>query len=229
MAVQIQLRNDTAANWTSENPILAIGEFGLETDTSLFKIGDGATAWSSLAYGGAQGEQGVIAATAPLAYDSGTQTVSIDLSSYDTSSEVDAKIANLVDSAPATLDTLNELAAALGDDANFSTTVTNSLATKAPLTADYQYKNSNYTLASGDKGNVLELFGPITITIPDGVFSAGDRVDFVNTGAGIITFAAGAGLNLLSKDSALTMDTQYTGATIQYLTSGKAVLIGDIA
>lgn len=42
-------------------------------------------------------------------------------------------IAAIVDSAPATLDTLNELAAALNDDANFSTTVTNSLATKAPL------------------------------------------------------------------------------------------------
>jgi len=48
-------------------------------------------------------------------------------------SYVDTQIANLVDSAPGTLDTLNELAAALGDDANFSTTVTNSIATKLPL------------------------------------------------------------------------------------------------
>jgi len=48
-------------------------------------------------------------------------------------SYVDTQIANLVDSAPSTLDTLNELAAALGDDANFSTTVTNSIATKLPL------------------------------------------------------------------------------------------------
>ena len=45
-------------------------------------------------------------------------------------SYADTAISNLVDSAPATLDTLNELAAALGDDANFSTTVTNSIATK---------------------------------------------------------------------------------------------------
>ena len=43
---------------------------------------------------------------------------------------VDTEVAGLVDAAPATLDTLNELAAALGDDANFSTTVTNSIATK---------------------------------------------------------------------------------------------------
>jgi len=46
---------------------------------------------------------------------------------------VDTEVAGIVDSAPGTLDTLNELAAALGDDANFSTTVTNSIATKLPL------------------------------------------------------------------------------------------------
>ena len=40
-------------------------------------------------------------------------------------------VAAITDSAPGTLNTLNELAAALGDDANFSTTVTNSIATKA--------------------------------------------------------------------------------------------------
>lgn len=51
-----------------------------------------------------------------------------------TKTEVDTNIANLVDTAPATLDTLNELAAALGDDASFSTTVTNSIATKASQT-----------------------------------------------------------------------------------------------
>jgi len=53
------------------------------------------------------------------------------LTGYATENYVDTEIANLVDSAPATLDTLNELAAALGDDANFSTTITNSLANKA--------------------------------------------------------------------------------------------------
>jgi len=55
------------------------------------------------------------------------------LSGYATESYVTTAIANLVDSAPATLDTLNELAAALGDDPNFATTVTNNIATKVPL------------------------------------------------------------------------------------------------
>ena len=48
MAIQIQLRRDTAANWTSNNPTLAEGEIGVETDTTIFKIGDGSTAWNSL-------------------------------------------------------------------------------------------------------------------------------------------------------------------------------------
>ena len=48
-------------------------------------------------------------------------------------SYVDTEIANLINSAPGALDTLDELAAALGDDANFSATVTNNLALKAPL------------------------------------------------------------------------------------------------
>lgn len=56
--VRIQLRRDTASNWTSANPTLAAGEMGLETDTDQFKIGDGTTAWTSLSYGGVQGAPG---------------------------------------------------------------------------------------------------------------------------------------------------------------------------
>ena len=48
-------------------------------------------------------------------------------------SYVDTAVSNLVASAPATLDTLNELAAALGDDPNFATTVSNSIGLKAPI------------------------------------------------------------------------------------------------
>ena len=46
---------------------------------------------------------------------------------------VDSEVAGIVDSAPGALNTLNELAAALGDDANFSTTITTSIGTKLPL------------------------------------------------------------------------------------------------
>ena len=65
--------------------------------------------------------------TAPTAV-AGTNTTQIATTSF-----VSTAVANLVDAAPATLDTLNELAAALGDDPNFATTVSTSLGTKAPL------------------------------------------------------------------------------------------------
>lgn len=47
---KIQVRRDTAANWTSVNPTLAAGEMGYETNTGKIKFGDGTTAWNSLSY-----------------------------------------------------------------------------------------------------------------------------------------------------------------------------------
>ena len=53
VVTQIQVRRGTAAQWTSTNPTLSSGEWGLETDTNKVKIGDGTTAWTSLGYTGA--------------------------------------------------------------------------------------------------------------------------------------------------------------------------------
>lgn len=50
MANKIQVRRGTAAQWTSTNPVLTAGEFGWETDTRYFKVGDGATAWTAMSY-----------------------------------------------------------------------------------------------------------------------------------------------------------------------------------
>ena len=62
-----------------------------------------------------------------------------------TQADIDSSIATLVDSAPGALDTLNELAAALGDDANFSTTVTNSLSLKIDSNASAVANSSQIT------------------------------------------------------------------------------------
>lgn len=70
--------------------------------------------------------------------------------SYATQTYVNTAIANLVDSAPGTLDTLNELAAALGDDPNFATTVTNNIATKLPLAGGTMSGNINWDIT--DRG-----------------------------------------------------------------------------
>ena len=50
LKTRIVLRNDIAANWTANNPTLLAGEFGAESDTGYFKIGDGATTWNDLPY-----------------------------------------------------------------------------------------------------------------------------------------------------------------------------------
>jgi hypothetical protein len=50
MAQQIQLRNDSAAAWEAENPILAQAEVGVNTTTGQFKIGDGTSTWEELEY-----------------------------------------------------------------------------------------------------------------------------------------------------------------------------------
>ena len=82
-----------------------------------------------------------------------TQAASDNSTKIATTAYVTTALANLVDSAPGTLNTLNELAAALGDDASFSTTVTNSIATKLPLAGGTMTGNiahaSDFTLDVG--------------------------------------------------------------------------------
>jgi hypothetical protein len=86
---------------------------------------------------------------------------------YDTATNI---IASITDSAPSTLDTLNELAAALGDDANFSTTVTNSIATKLPLTGG--------TLTGGLTGTSANLTTSGTVLSLDRTGGATALVEF---------------------------------------------------
>jgi len=55
MAINIQLRRGITTEWSTANPTLAVGELGLETNTKLYKVGDGSTPWNSLEYGGLNG------------------------------------------------------------------------------------------------------------------------------------------------------------------------------
>ena len=262
MSTRMQQRKGTAEQWTNVNPTLAEGELGWESDTNKFKIGDGVNNWGNLSYfvdedsvSGSLGDYvelallGVADGVATLDAN-GTLTESELPASVATTTYVDTAVSNLVDAAPATLDTLNELAAALADDPNFATTVTNQIAgkadaahthpisdvtnlqttldAKAPLTPSVNAKTGAYTLTAADKGEVITASGTFTITVPGNVFAAGDRVDIVNIGTGVITFA-GSSLTLNSKDSAVTIDSQYAGATILFGSATVAYLIGAIA
>jgi hypothetical protein len=115
---------------------------------------------------------------------------------YDFDDEVNtlaqAKIDALVDSAPAALDTLNELAAALNDDASFSTTVTNSLALKAPLaapafTGDATFDSTTLTIdatnnrvgiGTASPSNSLDVYSPTTNVVAR--FKSGDNQAWIN-------------------------------------------------
>jgi hypothetical protein len=149
----MQQRRGTAEQWTLANPTLAEGEIGFETNTNKFKIGDGVNNWSTLSYfensltlGGSFDDyipldtKGEPLGVAELDIDgqvpaSQLGNATVDLSDYATETYADTAASNaaaaIIDAAPGALDTLNELAAALGDDANFATTVTNSISGKA--------------------------------------------------------------------------------------------------
>lgn len=56
---KMQLRRDTAANWTAANPVLAEGEIGFEINTNKMKIGNGIATWNELVYFNANEVQGI--------------------------------------------------------------------------------------------------------------------------------------------------------------------------
>jgi hypothetical protein len=103
MANKIQLRRDTTVNWTTADPTLSQGEIGLDLTTGNIKIGTGLDSWSELDY--------AIPSIEGLASED----------------YVDAAITALKAGAGSALDTLNELATALGNDANLAQLLPHSL------------------------------------------------------------------------------------------------------
>jgi hypothetical protein len=86
MSSIIQVKRGTAAGWTSANPTLNAGEIGFETDTKKMKVGDGSTAWTSLAYTATDGDiSGVTAGTGLSGGgNSGALTLAIDTATVTT-------------------------------------------------------------------------------------------------------------------------------------------------
>jgi hypothetical protein len=87
-------------------------------------------------------------------------------------------------------------------------------------------KSANYTLVAGDANSFIRSTGSaITITVPD-VLANGESVNFIQAGAGQVTFA-GSSITINSKDAKLKTSTQFSGATITKL-GGAYYLVGDL-
>lgn len=97
---------------------------------------------------------GALAGTSGLLKKTAANTWSLDTTTYATPSDVTSAINALVDGAPAALDTLNELAASLGDDASFATTVTTALGNRLRFDAAQ-------TLTAGEKTQGIANLGAI--------------------------------------------------------------------
>ena len=126
---------------------------------------------------------GTISGTLVSGVTATTQSASDNSTKVATTAYTTTAIANLVDSAPGALNTLNELAAALGDDSNFSTTVTNSLATK--LATNGNGSNvTNLNASNISSGTINDARLPATISSDiTGNAASADTVDVAGEGS----------------------------------------------
>lgn len=111
---------EAAANSYTDTEINALTTSDIEEGTNLYYTDTRA--------------RGAVSAGSGLSYNSGTGAFSVDTSIIANKTYVDTAVSNLVDGAPDLLNTLNEIAAAINDDANYFTTISNNLAAKLNLT-----------------------------------------------------------------------------------------------
>jgi len=162
----------------------------------------------------------------------GVTATSAELNILDGVTATSAEL-NILDGVTATTTELNILDGVTADatELNYVDGVTSGIQSqlddKALLTPAVNAKTAAYTLAVGDRGETITADGTFTLTAPSATFSAGDRVDFVNIGTGVITFA-GSGVTI-NPAATLTIESQWSAASILFLSSSTAVLIGDIA
>jgi len=146
MTVQIQLRRDTASNWTSINPTLASGELGYETDTNKFKVGDGSTDWSSLRYA--------------IVIDNATQTLTNKTISGASNTFSNIANASLTNSSV----TLNGQSVSLGGNVAVGSWSSSSVSSNVTLSRNYNYfvdTSSARTLtlpSSPSQGDEIRIF-----------------------------------------------------------------------
>jgi hypothetical protein len=215
VVTQIQVRRGTAAQWTSANPTLAAGEWGLETDTLKTKIGNGSTAWNSLAYA-----TGSVSISNVTGLGTGVSTFLATPSS-----------ANL---ASALTDETGTGVAVFND----SPTILNPIITQPQATPTFSA--NAYTLVAGDAGDILLASNGATagtINIPTDAsvnFAIGTQITILNVGAGLITVqATTSGTTTVRSTGASAIApkcrAQYSAMTIWKQAANLWYAFGDIS
>jgi hypothetical protein len=115
------------------------------------------------------GSSGVTVSASSGSSGIATVLISPNLSNYATLSYVNQEVAGIVSTAPDTLNTLNELAAALNDDSNFSTTVTNQIAQKANISGAQFTGVVTATSFFGDGSNLTGVVGGFSVITRSGI------------------------------------------------------------
>jgi hypothetical protein len=139
-----------------------------------------------------------------------TQSSSDNDTSAASTAFVHAHIDAVLDSAPGTLNTLNEIAAALNDDANFNTTVTNAIAAKLPLAGGTM--TGNITLGDNNKA----------------IFGAGNDLKIYHDGSNSYIQDSGTGnLTLLANGSKILMETAGGETLAEFINNGNVVLYSN--
>ena len=239
MPVQIQFRRDTAAAWTAANPTLAAGELGLETDTSYYKIGNGSTAWTSLAYGTIAGVPASNSITSAMIVNGTIVAGDIASDAITTAKILDANVtaAKLASDAVTTAKILdsNVTTAKIADDAVTQVKLADRVVGSAELdnlTLNAQ-TGTTYTLVLVDAHKLVTQSNAsaITTTIPpktDVAFQIGDQVNLLQLGAGQVTITAGAGVTLNSSGTKLKLKDQYAVATCVKTDTNTWFVVGNL-
>jgi len=171
-------------------------------------------------------------------YNDGTSSQWVEVSYAD----IETAINNLVGSAPGTLDTLQEISAALQDNPDFYTTLTDLIGTKATVSsvelkadklAVFETIAAAHTLVISDKDKVLTCTNadPIVITIPTEAtinFPVGTQIAILSNGIGTVTFSSAIGVTVNSKDGALAIAGQYGSAALLKTGADVWQLIGSL-
>jgi hypothetical protein len=188
VVTQIQVRRGTASQWTSTNPTLAAGEWGFETDTGKVKIGNGSTAWTSLAYQGAGDIEGITAGTGISGGGtSGTVTVSIDTSVTADLTTAQTLTNKTIDAASNTLTGVVTLTG--------TQTLTNKTLTDPKINLAFDAETASYTAVLANNGQVVTMDNASanTFSIPTNAsvaYPIGTQINVIQIGAGQTTIQA---------------------------------------